>query len=358
MRLDLATWNQSAKVANYSRWMKKSPTSIGIRMSFTDSDGVATPLSDGVGCAIGQSCSFGLEKHQVKLLGDNSGSNKWGDCQTDAPYSINHCQTSCVRQFATDVCSSTLTPREYNLCAANAFYAACNRTLDSVVECPSDTCACYSRCDDVTWTVAASAVSNTPMPGFLRLKQASEEMQDWLYEQYLRTQRTGDGEIVMVNKSGDVVIMACVAFKNCTYDELTTYTQQNIVELVVYVQSLSHTVLEETVAVPFSSLTATVGGNMGLCMGISVMTFFEWFEWIVVALFSYTCLSHAPCGRQGAKEDDHVDENNPEMGKSNADRSPKHKVGQTHNLVPEANPIATVPEMGHTQKVDDHIENL
>jgi len=47
--------------------------------------------------------------------------------------------------------------------------------------------------------------------------------------------------------------------------------------------------LEESRAVPLASLLGTMGGNLGLFLGMSIMTFLEFFEFFVIVLLSSLC---------------------------------------------------------------------
>jgi hypothetical protein len=286
--------------------MKLPPHTIGAKVSFTDKDGVARPQSDGIGCAVGTRCSFALQKHVVKLLGDDSGNSDWGNCVSRTPYSLNQCLYDCSLGLGNARCSQTVNgpQRLHDACVAQAMQA-CDESSNCQIDdyCP-DGKACYPRCDDVAWPIVNAERSQIPVPGFLYLGHSRANLDSWLHVQWQRSQAQNSQPISIVDDEGLLTVLTCAEHLNCSYRELTVYTEQNMILLTVYLQSLTQTELTESQSVQFSSLTATVGGNMGLCLGISMMTFFEWFEWIFVALLSYTCLKSTPCGRSTAGSTD------------------------------------------------------
>ena len=61
--------------------------------------------------------------------------------------------------------------------------------------------------------------------------------------------------------------------------------EDNIVKLNVYYESLTYVVMTESIYMSFVSLFSSIGGFMGMFLGMSVMTLVEIFE-IIFKFFS------------------------------------------------------------------------
>ncbi|XP_078603158.1 acid-sensing ion channel 1B-like [Branchiostoma floridae x Branchiostoma japonicum] len=90
------------------------------------------------------------------------------------------------------------------------------------------------------------------------------------------------------------------------------YSSVNIVLLDVYYHELRSTTLEQFKAVTQSGLISDVGGQLGFFIGVSVITLFEFFEYLVMKFLVFACYSkmesetEKPDREQSAKENSSV----------------------------------------------------
>ena len=64
---------------------------------------------------------------------------------------------------------------------------------------------------------------------------------------------------------------------------------ENLVEVSVYYDSLSYTIVDEKPKMTFENLVGSIGGHLHLFLGMSLMSFFEVFELIVRIFIHVTC---------------------------------------------------------------------
>ncbi|XP_035681372.1 acid-sensing ion channel 5-like [Branchiostoma floridae] len=90
------------------------------------------------------------------------------------------------------------------------------------------------------------------------------------------------------------------------------YSSVNIVLLDVYYHELRSTTLEQFKAVTQSGLISDVGGQLGFFIGVSVITLFEFFEYLVMKFLVFACYSkmesetEKPDREQSTKENSSV----------------------------------------------------
>jgi hypothetical protein len=71
----------------------------------------------------------------------------------------------------------------------------------------------------------------------------------------------------------------------CT-QEAKNVVLSNYAVVELYYQKFDREVLEASAVVDGFSLAAMIGGTLGLCIGASIMTVFEWLEMLVFAILS------------------------------------------------------------------------
>jgi len=71
-----------------------------------------------------------------------------------------------------------------------------------------------------------------------------------------------------------------------TDDEARSFVTTNYVMVNLYYENFDQTVVMKDAAIDTVTLAGTIGGNLGLCVGFSIMTIVEWFELGAFALLS------------------------------------------------------------------------
>ena len=310
MWLDLATWNSSVLLSdNYLDWAVDYPASTAVKVGFSESNTPSTAMTDGVECAAGQHCALAIKKSKLHRMGDSSGSNNWGNCETKTPYSFAACQQECHDVIGKEYCATSTTPRQVQSCIGAHIL---NKTRSNSAWNPCVALGrspCYPPCSETKWTATVTARSSIPDPRYILHNQ--HQLAGWVNIQYQRAEAacSADPQNCQVPNIVDqqsssmhsVETLHCAVNNTCSHRQLLQYVHQHAVKLVIYLESTSHEESVEVEMVPVSILAAALGGNLGLCLGISIMTIFEWLEFSVVALFAYTFCRSLPCGRDAFK---------------------------------------------------------
>jgi len=259
--VDLAVWRHSASYYGGTSTI----SSTGAAVALTTPSGIPVPLSESEFCDVGHTCKFGISKSETELLGDSSGSSKWGNCQEEAPYSTDDCQRQCYRD---------------NQCFLVANVSrACNEAVHACWD------SCYPPCSDASWSTKATSFKFSNY----FLSSANKAMQQVL-EEYLYAYWQYDyGVPGYPNDQGSQTELWCAGIRNCSFEELKRYAENNLVNILVYPQSMEVLSTRESEAVTFADLTSGIGGNLGLWLGISTMTIMEWLEFLLIGLLAYTC---------------------------------------------------------------------
>ena len=305
VRLDLAVWNNtylwnsfanpSGNVANIT-----PPATIGVSLDFTSPDDVPSPQSRGYVCGVGSSCTFGMTEGRYSRMGGPSGNDKWGNCTSKKPYSVLDCQMTCLRAHADRECNalglSTLAQKLKCEQMVTTIHAS-----DCVENPPSGQTPCFPPCEETSYDITQSQSNFNPVE-YLRTPHSLQKFNDWLQMQWYRqvavngSTETNRGVIAetgvypsFVDERGQKIVLNCALSANCSYFEVSKYLAQNTLEVTIFPVTLQQNHYTEAPSVSVDSFTATLGGNMGLFLGISGMTVFEWLEFSVIATGVY-CL--------------------------------------------------------------------
>lgn len=288
--IDLAIWNLTDTRNPFHKLPK--PVTSGVSVDVTPPDGAPLPPNHGIPCSVGTECKIATAKSILDRMGDATGSNAWGNCQpvsVDKPYSVSTCKATCVREmykkcddFTTDtVVLAEVAMQKISKCMEFNTERHCSH--------------CYPPCHDVTWTTkhALAPYDHIPFerdPEFIGLG-----VERWLEFQRAHQKKVGSpNRPGYINKNtGEMEQLHCDPKTPCNYRETFDYAEQNIITISVYPETLTVMHAREEAQVPFANLLATIGGNLGLFIGASWMTLFEWLEFSFVALSTYICASHA-----------------------------------------------------------------
>jgi hypothetical protein len=290
-----------------------------ITVEFTDPTKMPSPL-DGAVCFLGQQCIFSsrrvVNEHYHK---DGNPGSCMQNVDSSNPYSTTACEQECLRNYF------VLSDNHEAFAPPSALNSSFLQPDDMLTTERSENCAssCPHACQEIEYVTDQVA-----SPLFLDAWDASEavniiDTNNNIYQVY-----TSKGtEPAYVDSSGAIVNLTCgvqsstrygftgvngsytsevvdisgmtatqmanagiTAFAgNCGYQELQQYTQQHSTGVVLYLTMMDEEMFIESRTTEFSGLLAGLGGNMGLFLGISGMTIFEWLEFWIMALLMWTC---------------------------------------------------------------------
>ena len=191
-------------------------------------------------------------------------------------YSVEHCLYLCLQNqialtcncsFLTDTAySDDLEIRQRAALHCDAWETSQKLCVDSVstaFQATRDLCQCTQHCRRRNLLVDTSS-------------------SDWpsaAYAPYLAT---------MLQKFPSIVVKEFVrrtiAQSNGISSDLKSIMQENFARVEIYFKSLDFLKIEETPMYNTAMLFGTLGGNLGLWLGWSIMTLFELFQWVYVCI--------------------------------------------------------------------------
>jgi len=275
--------------------MKPVPYTLGASVDVTDPSSIPLPPNHGVACSVGGECKVAVAKTELKRLGDNTGKNVFGNCMPSNgnPYSVTDCKATCYAEGVSK-CRSLL-PRMPPL-GKDLILLSTEEGVDeeaAVGDCLAKIRCdhCYPRCDKVDWRMKHAFMPFT----------ANQQVEDWIQYQHLHQLDVKSSKYPAITnlETGKVKVLDCAKQKTCSFRDVRQYAEQNLVAFSIYPETLSVLKTKESQKVELETLISTLGGNIGLFIGASYMTLFEWLEFCGVAAMLYMCCSRVRRNRAG-----------------------------------------------------------
>ncbi|CAH1791543.1 unnamed protein product [Owenia fusiformis] len=214
----------------YLNYMEASD--LGFKILAHDQDEPPLIQELGFGVTTGNHYFIALETERVTSLPD-----PYGNCEEDHKldhydhYSIPACRIECETLIVEEKCSCRLVEMHgdhgIRVCTAEEYHDCALPTLESITE--SDTCVCQNPCELTQFQHSISSV---------KLRESAVEM-------------------IHGHTSSNI--------------NLTEF-KKNLLVVNLFFDSLNYQYIEQTVAYPGVSLLSDVGGQMGLCIGASILT--------------------------------------------------------------------------------------
>ncbi|CAL1291901.1 unnamed protein product [Larinioides sclopetarius] len=233
---------------------------LGVRIVVHDPRSIPIATEKGVDIRPGDMASISLEYVEINRL-----AQPWGICAEDGqvlsnnfsgnPYVQSECESFCINEEIFRRChcyhprylSAIVEPRPKVICATNDTTSTDSCFLSVVHDTDNGTvdCNCPPACREKTYQLTTSASQLNP--DFFRLIKKA------------KTLRTQDGKASVTNSDIDFSLMGVQIFYNSFF--------------------VSH--VNETAIYSWESLIANIGGNMGLFLGLSLVTIVEVVEFIM-----------------------------------------------------------------------------
>ncbi|GFQ74657.1 degenerin mec-4, partial [Trichonephila clavata] len=241
---------------------------LGVRIVVHDPRSIPIAAQNGIDIRPGDMASISMEYLEMNRLGQ-----PWGKCAEDGqvlannysgdPYIQSECESFCINQEVFKRChcwhprylSAVVTPKRKAICATNSTSAVDRCFLSVVHDTDNGTveCNCPPACREISYQLTTSA-SQLNQDFFRMVKKA-------------KTLTTKGGKASVTNSDVDFKLMGVQIFYNSFF--------------------VSH--VNETAIYSWESLIANIGGNMGLFLGLSLVTIVELFEFLmqmITKLFS------------------------------------------------------------------------
>ncbi|PIK51832.1 putative degenerin deg-1-like [Apostichopus japonicus] len=251
----------------------------GLRLSIHDQKTMPFPEDNGISVSPGTETSVGVRAVQLTRLPD-----PYGDCvpaETTSSrqniftsffgtnYTLESCEKNCLHENIVASCGCADTRFQYD-----TLHPPCLSTNDTQVACQEDVeaayvyeelnCSCTNPCSERVYALTTSSAM-------------------WPNEQYKPT---------IVSPLGDVSADIKASIKT---DE--DFIQKNVLKLNVYFEHLNYESIEQSPAYTELDCLSDIGGQIGLWIGFSVITWFEFGEFLVDALIIIWKKSFR-CGQQ------------------------------------------------------------
>ena len=164
-------------------------------------------------------------------------------------------------------------------CAAVS--AQCRRKMHDL------TCKCYPPCNEQKWeqilTQTPGANIKIYAMGQARLDTS---MYAWMYGLRYAGLQPAVFETEQTYYGTNYYVMRYVTFPP-TVQISEEYAKQNVIVLKVFVSTMDVTTTVETKDTSLAQVLGNIGGNAGLTIGVSLMTLFEWVEFLLTAFGLY-----------------------------------------------------------------------
>ncbi|XP_022110548.1 amiloride-sensitive sodium channel subunit beta-2-like [Acanthaster planci] len=248
-----------------TEYVRGLQNSAGLKVFISGQNQVPFPEDRGIIVSPGRETSIALHKVRIDRLGA-----PYTSCTSDLPtifstfygnvdYSLLACEKSCVAQEILEMCHCA-DPRyrftdETSSCSSqNQSQMACTRKILLAYVNNSLRCNCPLPCSEVEFEETVSAAS-------------------WPNENY---------KFALEN-----IITRLSADFSSAIEEDDRFIEKNVVKLNVFLSSLQYQYIYQTPDYSQENLISDLGGQVGLWMGFSILTFFEIAE-LVLDLFVYT----------------------------------------------------------------------
>jgi len=316
--IDLALWNWT-DAHNSPFTMTPIPTTAGVSVDVTSPYQLPHPPNEGAACSAGGECKVGISLTKINRLGDSSGSSHFGNCQDNVtihrPYSITTCKSDCFLKSITK-CQSIKDRAEYHAAKvdynnAKTAYANANSNtkgkkgsvaknqspaqVQAEIQQNMEQCMdslrciehCYPACVEWRWAKKHAYMPLSRIP--VAQSAGFRGLNEWIDFQTAHQKAILAHNLpqIMNTRTGTMDVLNCSPDKPCMYGDLLQYAKQNVVTVSVFPETMTVVRVTEEPKVELITLLSQMGGNIGLFVGISFMTIFEWLEFIGVAIITY-----------------------------------------------------------------------
>merc|ERR550532_140162 len=276
---------------------------MGFKLEIHDPDVPPLVHQLGIGIAPGLQTFVVLQKEQVTYL-----SQPWGDCVTDedqktvnfSKYSDPACRIECETQHIVDMCECRLPfmpvlpnmPDSRKVCSPLKYKDCAIQKLNKIEDgeaCGPETC--IKPCGISRYKSSMSAVK---FPSYLGAIKLSEEYPNTFSSATGGSSSNSGGSGTGEGGSGGggegggaspyrdggdggVSSMSDADAKKAKMTQTQAYWKEQALVVSIYFQSLSLQTIVQVGAYDFAAMLGDIGGLMGLFIGASAMTLFEFF---------------------------------------------------------------------------------
>ncbi|XP_077980560.1 uncharacterized protein LOC144435805 [Glandiceps talaboti] len=229
----------------------------GVRVSVSPQDVMPFPEDIGITVSPGQATSIGLRKNDISRQGGNYGNCTSGDeyyiVNTEFKYSVNLCVKECLQKNLIERCScvTDILLDEDKCSYVNTTQQRCRQIVQGLFEDYELNCTCKNPCEETSYS---TMVSSSIWP--------SERYESHLYG-------------VLSEKS----IKAAITLQDVDASRL------NLVRLKVFFEELNFQSIVQTPKYNMASLLSSIGGTLGLYIGLSIITIME-----IIVFLCHSCI--------------------------------------------------------------------
>ncbi|XP_041464721.1 amiloride-sensitive sodium channel subunit gamma-like isoform X2 [Lytechinus variegatus] len=251
-----------------SEYISSLQPSAGLRLLVHDQNEMPFPEDQGINLAPGAHASVGLSMVYLERLGtpytNCSSRFKPGNIFKDKfhhlDYSRSACEKDCYFNEVMRVCGCADVKYNYN---------------DSATPCDSDNVACVTEVEN-NYT-SGMLVCGCTMPCRQHIYEITVSEASWPNMGYTETvERNIEGV------SDDLM-------KKVHDEGAESFISNNVLKVTIFYESLQYEYIYQTAAYGIYSLISDLGGQIGLWIGVSILTIFEFIE-LVYDLIKLICL--------------------------------------------------------------------
>jgi len=290
--IDLAMWNWTNSSSPFHK--KPIPYTAGASIDVTDPSSIPLPPDHGVACSVGGECKVAVAKRELRRLGDGTGNAVFGNCTPPKgnPYSVTDCKARCLAKGVSK-CRSKLAANGISFKDLAIQHGIVKEQEEHGYKClESIRCDhCYPPCVEIDWKMKHA---------FMPFREHLQ-VEEWIEYQHLHqlNLKSSTTPAILDINSGQMRALTCAKHKTCSFKDVREYMLQNLVAFSVYPETLTVSKTKESPKVELETLISALGGNIGLFIGASYMTLFEWLEFCGVLAMVYTCFSAVRRNRAG-----------------------------------------------------------
>ncbi|XP_033095715.1 acid-sensing ion channel 1A-like [Anneissia japonica] len=217
-------------------------TSVGFKVLLHHQLDIPRGLANDLGFVVGPGTYNVAEVHVSKIYNLEA---PFGDCGNRTldhvtPYSIMGCYLDCQTTFITEncKCKDAFMPGDFPVCSPSQEYVCSKPMMDEYVEQVDRHCSCPVPCTRHLYVPRVSS-SAFPAPPY--------------YETHIQRQYNMSSE---------------------------DFAKRSLLELVTYFEDLKFTETTQKAAYKWYNLLADIGGSMGIFLGISILSVFEFIDYM------------------------------------------------------------------------------
>ncbi|XP_070576037.1 uncharacterized protein [Ptychodera flava] len=231
---------------------------VGARVTITPHDIISHPATEGFTIMPGTRTSIAVSEERIVRLG-----GLYGNCHKEEDgqnslygpfyrYDVQSCKNLCLHSTIVDKCdcSQTINMDSVSPCSVlNKTQDLCQQLVTYLYRAGAISCGCEKTCEDINYQLVP-ALSIWPSKVYLKhLLRA-------LHSTNEKTRDINDLESASLN----------------------------LANLAIYFDELTYQEIREEPAYPIQNLFSDIGGSLGLYIGLSIITVFEFFEFVLETL--------------------------------------------------------------------------